>query len=259
MLAFNVKQNILFFRITSDLVPFASHPVCQFDWLKCFKDQLASIGAFIRLNDIRISMHPGQYTLLNSPDPGILARTIRELRYHTDLLDALDLDVSAKVQIHVGGVYGNKNQSLRQFVQRYRDLDETFKRRLVIENDDRSYTVHDCMRIYAETGVPILFDVFHHELNHSGSSSANTLAEITETWQEHDGIPMVDYSHHRIGGRKVSHAESIDSYNFERFLATTQPYDIDIMLEIKDKETSALKAVEIAGKDRRFFRAQTRS
>lgn len=259
MLAFNVKQNILFFRITSDLVPFASHPVCQFDWLKYFKDQLASIGAFIRLNDIRISMHPGQYTLLNSPDPGILARTIRELRYHTDLLDALDLDVSAKVQIHVGGVYGNKNQSLRQFVQRYRDLDETFKRRIVIENDDRSYTVHDCMRIYAETGVPILFDVFHHELNHSGSSSANTLAEITETWQEHDGIPMVDYSHHRIGGRKVSHAESIDSYNFERFLATTQPYDIDIMLEIKDKETSALKAVEIAGKDRRFFRAQTRS
>jgi UV DNA damage endonuclease len=259
MLAFNVKQNILFFRITSDLVPFASHPVCQFDWLKYFKDQLASIGAFIRLNDIRISMHPGQYTLLNSPDPGILARTIRELRYHTDLLDALDLDVSAKVQIHVGGVYGNRNQSLRQFVQRYRDLDETFKRRIVIENDDRSYTVHDCMRIYAETGVPILFDVFHHELNHSGSSSANTLAEITETWQEHDGIPMVDYSHHRIGGRKVSHAESIDSYNFERFLATTQPYDIDIMLEIKDKETSALKAVEIAGKDRRFFRAQTRS
>jgi UV DNA damage endonuclease len=259
MLTFNVNHNILFFRITSDLVPFASHPVCKFDWIKYFKDQLASIGTFIRSNDIRISMHPGQYTLLNSPDPGILARTIKELRYHADLLDALDLDVSAKVQMHVGGVYGDKNESLRRFIQRYRDLDEVFKRRLVIENDDRNYTVHDCVRIYAETGVPILFDVFHHELNHSGSSNANTLAEIAKTWQEHDGIPMVDYSHHRSGGRKVSHTESIESSHFERFLATTRPYDVDIMLEIKDKEASALKAVEIAQKDRRFFHAQTRS
>lgn len=259
MLTFNVSHNIFFFRITSDLVPFASHPVCQFDWLKYFKDQLTAIGAFIRSNDIRISMHPGQYTLLNSPDPGILARTIKELRYHADVLDALDLDVSAKVQIHVGGVYGDKNESLRWFVQRFRDLDEVFKRRLVIENDDRNYTVHDCMRIYAETGVPILFDVLHHELNHSGSSSANTLAEITTTWQEHDGIPMVDYSYHGIGGRKVSHTESIDSSHFERFLATTQPYDVDIMLEIKDKEASALKAVEIARKDRRFFHSQTKN
>ena len=259
MLTFNVNHNILFFRITSDLVPFAPHPICQFDWLKYFKDQLASIGAFIRSNDIRISMHPGQYTLLNSPDPGVLARSIKELRYHVDVLDALDLDVSAKVQLHVGGVYGDKHESLRRFMQRYRDLDEVIKRRLVIENDDRNYTIHDCMRIYAETGVPILFDVFHHELNHSGSSSANALAEITETWQEHDGIPMVDYSHHRSGGRKVSHAESIDSSHFAHFLATTEPYDVDIMLEIKDKEASALKAVEIARKDRRFIHARTRS
>jgi UV DNA damage endonuclease len=259
MLTFNVHHNILFFRITSDLVPFASHPVCQFDWLPYFKDQLASIGAFIRSNDIRISMHPGQYTLLNSPDPGVLARSIKELRYHADVLDALDLDVSAKVQVHVGGVYGDKNESLRRFIQRYRDLDEVIKRRLVIENDDRNYTAHDCMRIYAETGVPILFDVFHHELNHSGSSSANALAEITKTWQEHDGIPMVDYSHYRSSGRKVSHAESIDISHFERFLAITRPYDVDIMLEIKNKEASALKAVEIARKDGRFIHARNRS
>lgn len=260
MLTFNVNHNILFFRITSDLVPFASHPVCKIDWLKYFKDRLTAIGAFIRSNDIRISMHPGQYTVLNSPDAGILERTIKELRYHADILDALDLDVSAKIQIHVGGVYGDKNESLGRFVQRYCDLDEVFKRRLVIENDDRNYTVHDCMRIYAETGVPVLFDVFHHELNHSRSSRAKTLPEITATWQERDGIPMVDYSsYHSSGGRKVSHTESIDNSHFERFLATTQPYDIDIMLEIKDKEASALKAVEIARKDRRFFHSQTKN
>jgi UV DNA damage endonuclease len=253
MLRFNANHNILFFRIRSDVVPFASHPVCQFDWLKYFKDQLASIGSFIKSYNIRISMHPGQYTVLNSPDPGILARSIKELRYHADVLDALDLDVSAKIQLHVGGVYGDKNKSIRRFIERYHDLDEALKRRLVIENDDRSYTTGDCLRIHDQTGVPILFDAFHHELNHSGSLSTNALVEIGKTWHEHDGIPMVDYSYHSNNGLKVSHAESIDSAHFEHFLATTRPYDIDIMLEIKDKETSALKAVEIARKDKRFI------
>ncbi len=259
MLAFNTSHNILFFRITSDLVPFASHPVCQFDWLKYFKDQLALIGAFIRSNDIRISMHPGQYTVLNSQDHEVVARSIKELRYHADVLDALDLDASAKIQVHVGGVYADKNRSLQRFVKQYRTLDESLKRRLVIESDDRSFTIEDCMRIYEEIGVPILFDVFHHELNHSTPSIAHALATVTRTWRENDGIPMVDYSYHRGSGPKVSHVESIDSSHFENFLVTTKPYDVDIMLEIKDKETSALKAIEIAQKDRRFVQARNTS
>jgi UV DNA damage endonuclease len=198
-------------------------------------------------------MHPGQYTVLNSKDDGILARSIKELQYHAFVLDALDLDTSAKIQIHVGGVYGDKNKSIQRFIERYHNLDEALKQRLVIENDDRSYTIEDCMRIHEKTGVPILFDAFHHELNRSGSSNADALATITRTWQESDGIPMVDYSYHHSGGPKFSHTESIDGSHFERFLTTTQPYDVDIMLEIKDKETSALKAVEIARKDKRFF------
>jgi UV DNA damage endonuclease len=253
MLRFNVDHNLLFFRITSGLVPFASHPVCQFDWRRYFKDQLSSIGAFIRVNNIRISMHPGQYTLLNSHDGGILARSIKELQYHADVLDALDLDISAKIQIHIGGVYGDKHKSVQRFIERYRNLDEALKRRLVIENDDRSYTIDDCMTIYRDTGIPILFDTFHHELNRSRSSSTTALANIARTWQNQDGIPMVDYSYHQNSGLKVNHAESIDISHFERFLTKTQPYDFDIMLEIKDKETSALKAVEIARKDKRFF------
>jgi UV DNA damage endonuclease len=90
-------------------------------------------------------------------------------------------------------------------------------------------------------------------LNNSRSSVTNALATITKTWQAQDGIPMVDYSYHDSGGRKVSHTESIDIDHFESFLAVTRPYDFDIMLEIKDKEASALKAIEIARKDKRLF------
>jgi UV DNA damage endonuclease len=107
--------------------------------------------------------------------------------------------------------------------------------------------------------VPILFDVFHHELNNSGSSMVNILNTVMKTWQPHDGIPMVDYSYHHTSGLKMRHIESIDGSHFKRFLTTTQPYDFDIMLEIKDKETSALKAVQIARKDMRFSHGQPTS
>jgi len=253
MLTFNVEHDLLFFRLTSDLVPFASHPVCQFDWRRYFRDQFSSIGSFIKSHNIRISMHPGQYTILNSQDNEILARSIKELEYHADVFNALGLDASAKIQVHVGGIYGDKPKSVQRFIDRYRNLNGNIKQRLVIENDDRSYTVDDCIGIYRETGVPVLFDVFHHELNNSRSNLTNVLATITKTWQAQDGIPMVDYSSRYPGSLKVSHAASIESSDFERFLATTQPYDCDIMLEIKDKEISALRAVEIARKDLRFF------
>jgi len=198
-------------------------------------------------------MHPGQYTVLNSPDGEIALRSIKELQYHADVLDALDLDTSAKIQIHVGGVYGDKTKSIQRFIERYYQLDKAISRRLVIENDDRSYTVDDCMRIYQQTGLPVLFDVFHHELNNPGASSVNALPAITKTWQNKDGIPMVDYSDNQLDGLRTSHMKSIDSAHFQHFLTVSQPFDFDIMLEIKDKEASALKAVQMARDDQRFF------
>jgi len=198
-------------------------------------------------------MHPGQYTILNTPDNRVLSNSIRELQYHADVLDALGLDASAKIQIHVGGAYGNKDGSIRRFIERYYGLSEAIRRILVIENDDRSYTIADCLRIHRETGVPIRLDVFHHELNFSGVSIRDALADVAKTWQVYDGIPMVDYSGRRIGGLKVGHMESIDAFHFKRFLSATQSFDFDLMLEIKDKEMSALKAVELARKGKRFF------
>ena len=104
ILQFNVEHDILFFRITSDLVPFASHPVCQFNWRYYFKDKFDGIGDYITRHKIRISMHPGQYTVLNSPDTSVVERSKKELLYHQQVLDALGIDVSAKIQIHIGGV-----------------------------------------------------------------------------------------------------------------------------------------------------------
>jgi UV DNA damage endonuclease len=79
---------------------------------------------------------------------------------------------------------------------------------------------------------------------------------VNRTWRWKDGIPMVDYSSPRVQGRKGSHAESIDLRRFRRFVKETRNYDFDIMLEIKDKEKSAIKALELVQRDERFKKAR---
>lgn len=253
ILRFNVEHNLLFFRITSDLVPFASHPICKFDWQNYFESKFKEIGKFIRSNEMRISMHPNQFTLINSVDKNVFDRSVKELAYHADVLDLMRLDASAKIQIHIGGVYGNKHKSMERFVERFFQLDDFIARRLVIENDDKLYCLQDCLRISDKTELPVLFDVFHHQLYNSGESVSEAFESFVGTWSvNRDGVPMVDYSSLRHGGSLRQHAESIDLDDFKLLLKETEPHDLDVMLEIKDKETSALKAVKAVSDDPRF-------
>ena len=252
MLKFNVEHEILFFRITSDLVPFASHPICTFDWLKHFRDRFEVIGEYIRRHDIRISMHPGQFTLIGSPDQRVFDSSVRELLYHANVLDAMGLDRAARIQVHVGGVYGDRTASMARFARRFETLPEPVRWRLVIANDDRLYSLSDCMKVHSETSVPVLFDVLHHEVYNAGETMTEAFDMFNRTWKPEDGLPMVDYSLQQEGGRSGKHVETIDEETFTAFLVETRPYDFDIMLEIKDKESSALKAVELARSDPRF-------
>jgi UV DNA damage endonuclease len=252
ILQFNVAHQIYFFRISSDLVPFASHPICNFDWSKHFAETFYIIGKFIKDHQIRISMHPGQYTIINSDRPEVIDNSIRELHYHNRILDAMMLDKTAKIQIHVGGVYGNKNLSMERFVINYNKLDDTIKNRLVIENDDRLYKLLDCLYLSDATGVPVLFDVLHHELNNAGEPIIEALGQAKETWRSDDGIPMIDYSQSEMGAINHNYLLNIDQ--FAQFIEDTTPLNLDIMLEIKDKEASAMKAISVAVQDDRFFR-----
>jgi len=254
MLRFNAENELLFFRITSDLVPFASHPVCKFNWQKHFKNEFEEIGKFIKDYGIRISMHPDPFTLINSIDEDIFKRSCKELLYHSQVLDLIKLDATAKIQIHVGGVYGDKISSIDRFVARLSKIDSVVKKRLVIENDDRNYTLSECLSISRRTGIPVLLDVFHHSLNCSGESVKDGLKFSQKTWKKADGILMVDYSIQKPNARQGSHAESINIRGFKNFLEESKPYDFDIMLEIKDKEKSALKAVKTLHGDRRFMK-----
>jgi UV DNA damage endonuclease len=255
-LEYNVSHGLYFFRITSDLIPFASHPICKYNWQKHFEVEFKSIGMFIKKHGIRISMHPDQFTLINSPDRNILSRSARELVYHSNVLGAMDLDTTAKIQIHVGGVYDDKSASMKRFIKRYKELAHEVKGRLVIENDEKLYSLGDCLAIHQETGAPILFDSYHHSILNNKEPLARACALAGKTWQKGDGTPMVDYSSQKGGGRIGAHAESIDIADFKRFLRQTLGCDFDVMLEVKDKEKSALLALKAASKDPRFLSSE---
>jgi UV DNA damage endonuclease len=252
ILKFNVKNGIFFFKITSDLVPFASHPVCTFGWQKHFRAKFRDIGKFITGNGIRVSMHPDQFTLINSLSRGIFLRSRQELLYHAEVLDLMGLDATARIQIHVGGVYGDKDASIKRFISRYSELDSCVKKRLVVENDDRCYNIRDCLEIYKAAGVPVLFDVLHDSINPCSLSIREILHEVKKTWESTDGVPMVDYSSQKKGGKPGQHAEHINLSDFKKFITASKNHNIDIMLEIKDKEKSALRAIESVSRDRRL-------
>lgn len=245
-ITYAAAHHLLFYRIRSEVIPFASHPVCTVNWQQEFSPLLAEIGKLIRQSDMRISFHPDQFVVINAPSKTIRQNSIKELLYQAQLLELLGMGTQHKLQIHVGGVYGDKNESIRRFILSYRELPELIKNHLVIENDDRLYTVSDCYAIHEATGIPIIFDNLHHTLNPNGESMRDAMERCFSTWQpERDGVPMVDYSSQQAEMRVGKHADHIDIEQFRQYLAESKGLDFDIMLEIKDKDVSALEALPL--------------
>jgi UV DNA damage endonuclease len=120
------------------------------------------------------------------------------------------------------------------------------KVRLVVENDDRLYSLRECLSLHDVTGVPILFDNFHHECLNHGEPMTEALRLAASTWNPtRDGVLMMDYSSQSLGERKGKHTDSLVPELFRGFVADLQGLDVDMMLEIKDKEASAIKGIGI--------------
>lgn len=243
ILDWNAAHGIELFRITSDLIPFGSHPINTVPWWRILKSQFARLGDFIASKGLRVSMHPGQFTILNSPRREVVANSVKELEYHTAVLDALGVDNSHKIVIHLGGVYGDKAESLSRFVENCKRLNSRIRARLVIENDERCYTVDDVLGASRAIGVPVVFDVFHHIWNPALEALPVRLiiGLAAKTWRKRDGRVKIHYSNQWPGGPAGAHSKSINVGKFLRFYETIHDLDLDIMLEVKDKEQSVLK------------------
>lgn len=252
MIDYNSSNEIRMFRITSDLIPFGSSPVNRIDWSKEFKSSFDRIGEKIRASGIRVSMHPGQYTVLNSIDESVVKRAVDDLLYHAKVLDCLSTDASAKIILHIGGIYGDKPLAMDRFVDRFHNLPDVIKRRLVIENDDRSYNIQEVLSISKRTGIPIVYDNLHNRLLPSDPVGDDLywIMEASKTWRPMDGNQKIHYSEQDPEKKNGSHSERI---HMDEFLPLYKKLNnVDVMLEVKDKNLSAIKAIQCTRKDQKI-------
>lgn len=243
ILKWNVENDIYLFRISSDIIPFASHPINNIQWWKIFEKELSDIGNFIKEKRLRVSMHPGQYTVLNSPREKVLHNSIADLEYHCRFLDSLGIDYTNKIILHVGGVYKDKDSSIKRFVENFKKLSPSVKMRLVIENDDKSYNIDEVLQICIQLNIPAVFDNLHHKLNPCDLKWHNIISQVQKTWKEKDGKVKFHYSDQDLVKKNGAHSKSVVTKNFLNYIESIKYIDADVMLEVKDKEISAIKCI----------------
>ncbi len=249
---YNIKNNIKLFRISSDVIPFGSSPVNSLAWWDLFQLRLFEIGLKIKKNGIRVSMHPGQYTVLNSPDEGVVKRAVLDLLYHNRLLDSIGAGCECKIVLHIGGIYGDKASAIERFINNYKHLDQGVKSRLVIENDHRSYNIEDVLSIGQQLNIPVVFDNLHHQVNppYGKQDELFWLGQCRKTWNTKDGCQKIHYSQQDPLKTLGSHSATIAADEFLRFTEELNRDDLDIMLEVKDKNLSAIKCINCTRTDK---------
>jgi UV DNA damage endonuclease len=257
------RHRIGMYRMSSDLAPYATHPdMPQFhDMVRESAGELAAIGAKARALDIRLSFHPSQYVLLNSPDPKLTAKSVWDLASQAEMLDLMGLGPEAVVVTHVGGTYDDRQASAARWVAAWEGLPEAVRRRLVLEHDDLRFSATDTLWIHDRTGVPLVFDHQHFWcLNPDRLDLRETVERMLATWPA--GVrPKVHFSSPRTELRQVrrkdprtgkattvslppvwtGHADFVHPFEFITFMRSTQGLEFDVMLEAKAKDLALLR------------------
>jgi len=244
ILQWNVRQGIRVFRITSELFPWASeYELEQLPDFTAIRRTLEEAGKL----PIRLSTHPGPFNKLAGSGP-TLDNTIRDLEIHSRLFDLMGLEPSHwnKINIHVGGAYGDKNETIRRFAENFRKLSPNLQKRLTVENDDKPglYTVADLLPLHALTGIPIVFDYFHHRLHPGPLSEEEAFQKAYGSW---DMRPVFHYSSSRREHEEPTAArEAHADYIYEPI--NTYGKEVDIVLEAKMKEQALARYQKEFGK-----------
>ena len=253
-LRWNVAHGIRFFRISSDLIPFGPLPAFPFDWAEAFDWKFREIRALVKAEGLRVTSHPGQYTVLNSPRETVVQNSVDELEHQARVLALMD--PKGTMTLHVGGAYGDKPSAMDAFARTVERLSDAARSRLILENDDTTYTLEETVGLAERTGLAVVVDLFHHILNPgTGSAAAHPsgktwdaglvplLDRAVATWNGRP--PKLHLSSHKPGTR-TGHADYLDMDDVQALVdvmaqvgRADDPYDV--MLEAKRKEIAVLE------------------
>lgn len=247
ILKWNKENNIYFMRLSSDMFPFASH--LKHGYNLDFADEfLKKIGNYANENNMRLTMHPGQYNVLSSPHQHVIDNTFRDLNHHSDILDRMGMGVDSIMIIHGGGVYGNKKLALERLESNLLLLPDNTRNRIVLENCEISYCVEDLLPISEKLCIPIVLDFHHDDIYESTNKIDYYFEKVFKIWNDRKIKPKVHVSNSCCGVKKTDnktmrrkHSDYIE-FLHEPLLKITFP--IDIMFEAKMKEQAILRFLE---------------
>lgn len=244
ILEWNLENDIYVYRMSSDIFPWMSeYEIRELPNFAEILPDLQAIGHFAIANDMRISMHPGQFDVLPSPKKSVVDKTVKDLDQHCEIMDLMGLPINVEfpINIHVGGTYGDKEAAARSFCNNFQRLKPNTKARLVVENDDKAaqYSVADLYRmIYLKIGTPITFDFHHHRFNTGELSEQAALRLAYNTWHGH--TPLTHYSSCKKTFEDTSViARSHADYVYEKI--NNYGMKIDVEIEAKAKDLAVLR------------------
>jgi len=250
LLKWNTANDIDFFRLSSDLIPWASEfNMEDLPDIKEIKKVLSRAGNYALQIGQRLTSHPGQFNVLCSPREHVVDRCITDLSIHGQIFDWLNQPRSpqAKINIHLGGAYGDKQSAMDRFCKNFERLPDSVKTRLTVENDDKAsmYSVRDLYNgVYKRIGIPVVFDFHHHKFCTGDLSEQQALDLAISTWPE-DVTPVVHYSESRSIEKQDKKIKPQAHSDYVYDYIETYGNNVDIMIEAKAKELALKKYREL--------------
>lgn len=243
ILKWNLANGILVYRMSSDIIPWATEWFLNGTLSTELQSCLAEAGKFAIENSIRLSFHPGPYNCPGSPTESVIAKTVTDLECHSRLMDLLEQPGSpmAKINIHVGGSYGNKAEALSRVVKTYSMMSKGLRSRLTFENDDTPslYSVKDLYGLYEQIGTPVVFDGHHWEVGSRSGTYQEDFLLALRTWGT--TTPTVHWSNSRKLYEDANSPECAHSDKYYKPMLVPDIFSIDIMLESKLKDLSLIQ------------------
>jgi len=263
------RQDIRMYRMAADLAPYVVHPdMPEFhSQIEECTAELAAVGELAIESNLRLSFHLPLTSVLNAQDETIAQQSSQSAVAHGRILEAMGLGPEAVLVTHVGGLYGDRKSALGRFVERFERLPEVVRRRLVLENDDKRFSVPDIQRVHERTGIPLVFDYLHfRNFNPQGLDGAQALDVCLRSWPP--GVkPKIHFSSPRTAMRIVQHrasrnrstspqlraprptqhADFADPFQFMDFFSKARQVvdqEFDVMLEVKGKDLAVLRLRE---------------
>ena len=247
MMDWNEENGIKVFRLSSELFPHKSNPKVENYDFDFAKDLLKQIGEKSKKYNQRLTFHPGQYNVIGSPSEKAFKQTIADLSYHAEVLDLIGAGDNSVMVIHGGGVYGDKEETIKRWCKQYKLLPENVRKRLVLENCEKCFSIKDCLRISDKVNIPVVFDTHHFECykllhpNEIFKTPYYYIPLILYTWQRRNIKPKFHVSEQGSGrcGHHSDYIEEIPKYLLE--IPERYKKNIDIMIEAKMKEQAIFK------------------